>query len=179
MRPKAQKAASPLVVRLREIPAGEGLRLDVDVDLAADAPTAKLELRAEVAVTKSNDQVLARGTLRGSAVLVCSRCAGDTTVVIESPFQILFVPTPAEDATDEEVELTEDQMDIASYDGEEIDLTETLREELLLALPYAPLCREDCKGLCATCGKELNDGPCTCTPQPVVDRWAALKNVKL
>lgn len=191
MRPKAPKSESPLVVRLREIPAGEGLRLDVDLDLAfsdkalagSDSAMAKVDLHADVALTKTHEQVLARGTLTGSAMLVCSRCAGQAPVTVMSPFQMLFVPktddVADEDSVDDEVELKEDQVDITAYEGEEIDLYDTLREELLLALPYAPLCREDCKGLCPTCGKELNDGPCTCNPQPRADRWAALKNVKL
>ena len=72
---------------------------------------------------------------------------------------------------------------------EEIDLEQSLREQLILSLPYAPLCKENCRGLCSRCGADLNAGDCKCPPEPkdspqsdapVVDkRWAALKNVKL
>ena len=48
------------------------------------------------------------------------------------------------------------------YEGEEIDLSPLLRERLLLALPTLPLCRDDCRGLCARCGADLNAGPCGC-----------------
>ena len=77
------------------------------------------------------------------------------------------------------MELGPADLDVATYVDEQIDLEEALRAELLLALPIAPLCRDDCKGLCARCGKDLNEGPCACPPEPKDDRWAALRSVKL
>ena len=62
--------------------------------------------------------------------------------------------------------------------GELLDLQPLVRDALLLELPLAPLCREDCKGLCPTCGADLNDGPCPCDPVPADPRWAALDLLK-
>ena len=56
-------------------------------------------------------------------------------------------------------------------------VTDLLREELLLSQPTKPVCKEDCKGICAGCGAELNSEPCTCPPE-VDPRWDALKDLK-
>ncbi|HET7523328.1 MAG TPA: DUF177 domain-containing protein [Acidimicrobiales bacterium] len=62
--------------------------------------------------------------------------------------------------------------------GELLDLQPLVRDALLLELPLAPLCSEDCQGLCATCGADLNDGPCSCEHAPADPRWAALDLLK-
>lgn len=82
----------------------------------------------------------------------------------------------AADAEDKElgVELTDDDLDLYGYDGEEIDLTPLFRDQIVLAVPFAPLCSEDCKGLCPQCGADRNLETCDCKP-PVDPRWAALQ----
>ena len=65
------------------------------------------------------------------------------------------------------------------YSGKEIDLDPILREQLLLALPGYPVCKDDCKGLCPVCGANLNDRECGCDRHVPDPRWAGLKNVKL
>jgi uncharacterized protein len=71
-------------------------------------------------------------------------------------------------------ELTDDDVDLYGYDGEEIDLTPLFRDQVVLAVPYAPLCSEDCKGLCPQCGADRNLETCDCKP-PVDPRWAGLQ----
>jgi uncharacterized protein len=71
-------------------------------------------------------------------------------------------------------ELTDDDLDLYGYDGEEIDLTPLFRDQVVLAVPFAPLCSEDCKGLCPQCGADRNLETCDCKP-PVDPRWAALQ----
>jgi uncharacterized protein len=66
-----------------------------------------------------------------------------------------------------------------TYSGKVIDLDPLLREQLVLALPGYPVCREDCKGLCSVCGANLNDRECGCDRRVPDPRWAGLKNVKL
>jgi uncharacterized protein len=55
-----------------------------------------------------------------------------------------------------------------------IDMTEAVRQYILLTTPMKPLCREDCAGLCPVCGHNLNQGPCSCPPQGVDPHWAKL-----
>jgi uncharacterized protein len=179
---------SPYIVHLREIPtSGLQRKFDLSGDFArstladTEASPESAHLAADLTLSKAGVEVIARGRVDGELDMVCSRCVGPARVTIAAPFQILFLPRDADvpDASDDEI--ADDEPDVIAYDEEKIDLEETLREELLLALPYAPLCSEACKGLCATCGKDLNDGPCDCPDgsQPSTDdRLAPLKNLK-
>ena len=62
--------------------------------------------------------------------------------------------------------------------GELLDLQPLVRDALLLELPMAPLCRDDCRGLCPVCGADLNEGPCACDRAPADGRWAVLDVLK-
>jgi uncharacterized protein len=68
--------------------------------------------------------------------------------------------------------------EVYRVEGLEIDLEPMLRDALTLALPLNPICRSDCKGLCAHCGKNLNEGPCDCTDDDIDPRWAALSELR-
>ncbi len=181
MRPKE----SPFVIGLREVPpAGLHRSFDLSGDFAratlaeteADAESARLA--ATVDLTRSGLEVLARGQISGEVTMLCSRCAGPADVALSSPFEVLFLPrdadTPAE--TDDPVG---EAPDVIGYDDDQIDLEATVREELLVALPYAPLCAETCKGLCPNCGADLNQGPCDCPEQPPDLRLGVLRNLKI
>ncbi len=88
------------------------------------------------------------------------------------------IPEVASDE-DEEVELTADEMGLTLVEDETISLLEPLQEQVLMALPIQPLCRNDCKGLCAHCGNNMNLGDCGCE-EPLFDsRFASLKNFKV
>jgi uncharacterized protein len=170
---------------LREIPP-EGLHRDYD--LAGPFAHAALEgtevepaasaIGASVDLYRTGHEVVARGSLSGTLAAVCSRCAGVAEVPLDESFEVLFLPRGAEPRAADGDEAV-DQPDVAHYDDDRIELGETLREEILLAIPIAPLCAEACKGLCGRCGKDLNEGPCGCPEEPRDDRWAALRNVKL
>ena len=70
-------------------------------------------------------------------------------------------------------------VDEEPYSGKTIDLAPALREQILLAVPPPPVCDEACKGLCPTCGKDLNAGDCGCEKTTIDPRWAALKSIQL
>ncbi len=108
-----------------------------------------------------NDGILATGTATTAFEAECRRCLGPVRGEVTAEFRELFEAHPREGE---------------SYllKGEHIDLAPLAREALLLELPLAPLCREDCQGLCPTCGADLNRGPCGCPPADRDPRWAAL-----
>jgi uncharacterized protein len=188
----SHRRESPFVVKLRDIPP-EGWRqvLDLTDEWGAKALADELiewiptRLRAEVSLFKTQREVVARGHLTGGLETGCSRCTAPTRVQIQTPFDLTFVPADedAEQHADEH-EMQQGEAETIGYIDEQVDLEPVLREQLILALPYAPLCREDCKGLCGRCGNDLNEGPCSCpteAPEPEVkpDRWAALRDIKL
>jgi uncharacterized protein len=186
---------SAFVVRLRDIPP-EGSRQGIDLTDAWSAQALVGEplewiptgLRAEVSLHKAQRDVIVHARLTGGLETGCSRCTAPSRLALAASFDLTFVPVPEGDGGDEpdgdEREHQAGEAETVGYIDEQIDLEPVLREQIILALPYAPLCREDCKGLCAQCGKDLNEGPCSCpadveTPEVKPDRWAALRDIKL
>ena len=86
---------------------------------------------------------------------------------------------PKADEVAPEAELTDDELDLSVYEGDEIDLAPLLREQIILALPTRPLCDEHCKGLCPSCGVNLNLESCRCAATAGDPRLAVLRNIKI
>ena len=80
---------------------------------------------------------------------------------------------------EEEIEIEVEEIGMMYFKGEEIDLQQGIQEQVVMAFPLRPLCDENCKGLCPKCGSDLNQADCECEPEPVSNKFAALKNLKL
>jgi len=100
----------------------------------------------------------------------CRRCLTPVATPLRLEIGALF--TQDADALDDP-----DSYPVAP-EATEIDVTPAIREELVLAAPQYVLCRDDCKGFCPQCGKDLNAGPCDCKPVAVDARWQPLKALK-
>jgi len=128
------------------------------------------------------DLIEVKGTVRADIQFSCSRCLNDFETILSENFSVTFrqessqaenVQQPAEK------ELTAEELGLIHFRGELIDLHESIQEQLVLMLPQRPLCSESCKGLCAQCGANLNQGDCGCRRSVRDDRLAILKNFKL
>jgi uncharacterized protein len=108
----------------------------------------------------------------------CSRCLEPFTVDVDASFDLRYLPHAELQHSAGEHEVKADDVDSAFYENDEIDLGQLMEEQFLLSLPMKPLCSDDCKGLCATCGTNLNKGACNCTTQWEDPRLAALKALK-
>jgi len=118
-----------------------------------------------------------RGKLAAGLELQCARCLEPVPRDIKRDFELLYRPLGA-DAGRDELSVTDAEAEIGYYQGEGILLDDVLREQVLLALPLKTTCREDCKGLCPQCGKNLNLDKCSCTNEVEDPRWAVLKEVR-
>ena len=118
------------------------------------------KLAADVTLERSGDNLSVRGTLQGSAVLDCVRCLRTFELPLRVPFEA-FAERAGTGSRREEEELERDDY-MAFHDGRELDLSQEAHDAIVLELPIAPHCREDCKGLCPRCGADLNEGPCGC-----------------
>ncbi|WP_159809684.1 YceD family protein [Cellulomonas citrea] len=129
------------------------------------------ELELDVRLEAVTEGVLATGTVRGRAVGECVRCLEEVVDEVDVPFQELFVyPERAKVAAEDG---DEDDEDLRELDGDLIDLEPVLRDSVVPALPFQPLCRADCPGLCSQCGARLADDPGHA--HDLLDpRWAAL-----
>jgi uncharacterized protein len=151
MRPVQRTASAP-----------EGLGL---VDLIGVPVGAELEL--DLRLESVMDGVLVSGVVTAPVSGECGRCLGDVSDTLAVRIQELFVYPEASTEHDDEDE-------VAQLQGDLLDLTATLRDAVVLALPLNPLCNEDCRGLCTTCGERLDDLPEDHSHDQTDARWGAL-----
>jgi uncharacterized protein len=117
------------------------------------------------------------GGFEAQVELACARCLEPVEREVIKKFDLLYRPQGA-DAGREELSVTAVEAEVGYYQGEGLLLEDVLREQILLALPLRAICKEECKGLCPHCGKNLNLEQCGCA-EPLEDpRWAALKEIR-
>lgn len=151
---------------------GESVTFSTSVDLS--------DLRYGISCPVS-EPVLAQGVIRNTAGVllmkgsvsttihgICDRCATEFDRDIDLPIDVVLV-------TELSNEENEDEW-VFPLEGDSANLDDIVRTVFVLNLDSKLLCRDDCKGLCAACGKNLNDGPCTCEKE-LDPRFAALKQL--
>ena len=146
---------------------GELFRLDSDVEI-------------EMHFKRVKGGVKGKGRIKFSMHLVCSRCLEEFPVEVEKDVDVLFCEEGVKVRKEgEEIELTKDELDVDFIDKRGfIDMKEFVEEEVRLAVPLKPLCHPHCKGLCPTCGLNLNQGECSCEKEEVDPRFAPLLELK-
>lgn len=177
------------VAQLLKEPVGSTRKLDLDTPAlnlnAADAGRGTLEarnLRGVAIATRLNDGVLVQGSLDADVLLECSRCLEPLTLPIEARLEEEYRPTIDVETGRPVRRLPDEQDDDTTFTVDHnhmIDLNESVRQALLVALPMKPLCREDCAGLCPQCGANLNEADCGHEMEPADSRWAGLEELKL
>lgn len=134
-------------------------------------------LQSEAKVSKIGQSVLINGRVQTTLQLQCVRCLKEFSHPISSTFELTLLPL--KETSGEETELGEEDMESNFYQGGEIHLSEIACEQIFLEIPFKPLCQEDCKGLCPTCGKDLNLGSCECVKEEFGSGFSALQKLKL
>lgn len=124
---------------------------------------------------RTNQGLLVDGWVDLMLKLSCTRCLKDFEQPMHVTFEEQFYPT-VDIVTGTPLPPFDEEEIFPIDDHHQVDLTEAVRQRVLLALPMVTVCQEDCKGLCAQCGKDLNLGPCDCKPEPDA-RWHALEQL--
>ena len=140
--------------------------LGIEVLSVPEGSPIEFELRLEAVM----EGVLVTGTASADLDGECVRCLVDIHEEIVADFQELFV-YEEKDAADSEDD------DASRLEGDLLDLEPLLRDAVVLALPFQPLCRDDCPGLCTECGARLADDPDHRHDEPVDPRWAGLESL--
>jgi uncharacterized protein len=138
-----------------------------DAGLTLAAP-----LDVDLTARSVGEGVFLRGRLRTTVRLACRRCLTSVEQQIDDTVDLFFEPLGPED------EDAEGEVYALPERGDELDLREAVREQVLLRAPEFALCGEACRGLCPQCGADLNTDPCDCVPEQAESPWNALKNVK-
>ncbi len=163
----------------------------------ADA-TLRGPLSVSLDLINADGMVAVTGVLEGTVVRQCVRCLKEYDDALAFSVRVAFARegkepkgvarqpkaveprkgrlAPAKVESDVEEEAEGD--DRYFYQGDHIELAPMLREHIILAAPMQPLCREDCAGLCARCGEDLNAGPCQCPAEPPVTAIRVIRSTK-
>jgi uncharacterized protein len=141
--------------------------LGIEVLGVPEGSPVELELRLEAVM----EGVLVTGTARVGLEGECVRCLDRVSDDLVADLQELFAYEESDTAADDE----EDEA--SRLEGDLLDLEPLLRDAVVLSLPFQPLCREDCPGLCVECGARLADDPQHQHEEPIDPRWAALRQL--
>jgi uncharacterized protein len=160
-------------LRVRNLP--DGMH-PVDIERSTDVLDVPLfhgDLSIHGTIDKQADRLLLDLKLKADAHFECTRCLEPFERAITSDLHIEFNPPSLGTADDGEyIHVYEPA--IKPY----VDITDDVRDALVLAVPMRTLCREDCKGLCPHCGKDLNTEKCICPPEENEGRWSALNDLQ-
>lgn len=135
-------------------------------------------LSGTVTLMRTSQGILVTGTLRTVLEASCRRCLEPCNTDVEIELEEEFYPaTHFAEASLDEIPVEDSDEALQIDEHHILDLTEVVRQGLLLAVPMQTLCKPDCAGLCPHCGGNRNLGECTCDELPIDPRWAALQAI--
>ncbi|HEY0071398.1 MAG TPA: DUF177 domain-containing protein [Chloroflexia bacterium] len=139
------------------------------------------DVHGDVKVTRLADSLLVQGDIEAGVLLECSRCLEKFTRPVDARLEEQFLPTIDVEtgAPVRREEFEENDLAFEIDPNHLMDLTEPVRQALLVALPMKPLCREDCKGICLQCGANLNETACGHGDEPADNRWTGLRELRI
>ena len=167
------------VARLLKESAGAAREYDIAaapadlVGLVEDARPAG-DLRGRVRLMRTPRSVFVRGRLETQVAVECSRCLAEVGTPISFDVEAEYFPE-IDITTGQSLPAPDDDLAFRIDENHELDLGEVVRQHLLMELPMQSVCSEACRGLCPQCGANLNEGPCTCEPEPPDERLAPLR----
>jgi uncharacterized protein len=170
-----------MLLDVQQLQETEELCVDLDsqqCDLPSDIGKFVTPIHFEASIRKVEEEITIEGRISTTIEMICARCLKPHNEVINDTFEVIYRPQSdtREDQMDE-IELSETDLDISYYESGSISIAKLLRDQLLLLLPVKPLCKPDCAGLCPSCGKDLNEGSCTCSQDTIDPRFAILKQL--
>lgn len=129
---------------------------------------------------REHNHIRVNGRLSVPVSLSCSRCLVDYESFVDTNFTLFFrKDVSVKYADQDDIELGELDLLSSTYQGDEIDLTHEIEEQVAMEIPLKPLCNDNCKGLCHTCGVDLNVSQCSCNTETTNFKFSALKNFKV
>ncbi|MGA7731036.1 MAG: DUF177 domain-containing protein [Chloroflexia bacterium] len=139
------------------------------------------DVKGDAKVTRLTDGVLVQGDVEAQVALQCSRCLDDIRLPVDARLEEQFQPT-IDVETGHAIKRPDYEQDDNAFmidSNHLMDMTEPVRQALLVALPMRPLCREDCQGLCLVCGANRNRTDCGHEEEQVDSRWEVLRDLDL
>lgn len=153
----------------------EGLVVALEEKISIEGFSVSSPVKAELTVNRTAGEVMVTGSLSAELEMECSRCLKAVRQYQELPVSVVY--HPAEEIGPDRHGLHDDEMDMGFYTGEELDIEELIREQIVLSAQMKPLCSEDCRGICPKCGIDLNTADCGCVHKEIDPRLEVLKKL--
>ena len=156
----------------------EGLQIVDDVDIVLSDSIAVSKAHIDVMLRKISDEVLVEGQVSTKLGLSCSRCLCEFERALDVELNLAYCHEDELDDEDGEHEVGADEINTGFFSGDELDLGEVIKEQFLLSIPMKPLCKEDCEGICSSCGADLNEKDCGCDRTSIDPRFSVLEEYR-
>lgn len=130
------------------------------------------KFKSSVILNKLHDQLILSASSNFKVNYECDRCGAEFKTSLRSDYKMIYLINEAPEETESL------NVSYLNRDVDKIDITSDVREFALLSIPMKKLCKEDCKGLCYRCGKDLNKEKCSCNAEEIDPRWKPLVNLK-
>lgn len=154
----------------------DGLDTEFNETIETDVIRMLSPLKAKLRIDKVSSEILVNGSLSALVEMQCSRCLNNFTNKTDININVVYHPVEELKGEDRH-EIKDDELDTGFYRDEQLDISELLKEQLILSLPMKPLCSESCRGICFRCGKNLNIDSCECRQEEPDPRLAKLKKL--
>ncbi len=129
-------------------------------------------IEVDVEISKAHNQLILDASILVNTVLECDRCTSTFSRPLRTEYEMVYMLGV------EPVETESDNIAYLSAEAASIDISSDVRDFTILAVPMKKLCSEECKGLCSRCGKNLNEGKCSCGNSETDVRWLPLMELK-
>ena len=149
-----------------------------EINETIDVSGGSHEIQGKIKLVRTDRGILVKGTLQTVIEVTCGRCLSFFNCPLTLNIEEEYFPT-TDVVSGVSLPLPEEPSYFTIDEYYVLDLTEAIRQYMMLAIPIKPLCREDCAGICLTCGHNLNQGPCGCLPQEADSRWSELNRLTL
>jgi uncharacterized protein len=166
---------------LTELARTPGMRAEQEIDqpcpeeLGVECTS---NVKGNIKLSNTGNLLLIEGQISTDMKFPCSRCLIDFSMLVEAPIEEQFrVERVIDAATVLPMEEEDEAVEAALVTNNVLDIDELIRQNLLLVLPIQPLCKEDCAGLCPTCGENLNVRQCSCPPGDVESPFRVLADL--
>ena len=156
----------------RTVLQGEPFEIEGEFETVLKVKDTGLDLN----IQKSGEEYFCQGSLKALVQMECARCLGSFEREVANQTDFIICDRDSFEARAKEAI---DDEDYAFFQGSDlsVDLSDIVRQTVILAISMKPLCSEDCRGLCPDCGANLNDDSCRCRAEKTDPRWDALKKL--
>jgi uncharacterized protein len=165
-----------MLIRVKDIPA-EGQDAAVDMALTRGNTSMEGRLTGTVNLRPMAGEVVASAEAVVDAKSTCSRCLEEFDNGFRINVVLACAPMSELDAEEDGKQLSGDELDLYFYEDGLLDINRMMEEQVILNIPMQTVCSPECRGLCPSCGQNLNAGHCSCVKRPVDERFLVLRDL--